>query len=133
MAKKKAKPSRVKPKGSRTTKSKAAKAKSKAKPKAPPKRRRVPRQSQLPGTEHPNADADLDAAIVDTYELTLTWQQAQKEMKAARDNLMRRLKDAGLEIYETHDGYVAKIVRPKSKITIKAADASKTVEIEDDE
>lgn len=130
MAKKKTKTTRAKSaKAGRTTKPKATKKATKA---AKPKRRKVARQTRLPGTEDPNADPTLDEMVVSAYELTLTFQAAQKEMNGARDKLQHTMQGKGIELYETHDGYIAKFKRGKDKVTISAADASKTVELEAD-
>lgn len=130
MAKKKTKTTRAKPaKAGKTTKPKATKKATKA---AKPKRRKVARQAQIPGTENPNADATLDEMVVETYELTRTFQAAQKEMTVAKDRLLHTMQGKGIEIYETHDGYVAKFKHGKDKVTISGADATKTVELEAD-
>lgn len=129
----KAKKKTAKKKTSKRTATRRTPKKKTNKPARPPKRIRSAKQAQIPGTENPNADKELDRLIDDAYDLTLTFQTAQREMKAARDRLIRELKRREIEIYETHDGKVARLKHANDKVTIKANTRDDAIVLESDE
>lgn len=112
-----------------TKKAPKKRAKKAAKPATP---RKAARQTRVPHTEDPRADKELDEMIADAYDLTLTFQGARREMRDARDRLMQELKRREIEIYETHDGKVVRLVHGKDKLNIKANPDHDAIEIEAD-
>lgn len=118
--------SRSKNKGKSTKPPKSSKPP--VKPAAP---RKSPRQAQLAHTEDPNADAELDELVRETYDLTATWLAAGEPMRASRTKLAEAMRSRGLDIYRTHDGYLVKRATAKEKLSVTKADDGSDVEIDE--
>lgn len=80
--------------------------------------KRRERQSELPGAEKAQPEGVDDELVVEVHRLTEEWQAAGLTMREARATLLDQLAAAGLEEYETHDGYRVERKVGKDKLSV---------------
>ena len=80
-------------------------------------RRKKPKQGHLDGMEPPSIKA-LDDAADNYYEAMMDRVKLSKEEDEAKTNLIEKMKEHGLDRYETASGYVVSIVN-MSKVKVK--------------
>lgn len=99
----------------------AAKSKAKKTPKPRPRARR-PKQLVIPGTEQ-QFNPSVEDATATYYDVMMERCKMSKEEDEAKDNLINKMKEAGLDRYETADSLVVTLTAKSNLRCKKKRDA----------
>jgi hypothetical protein len=88
-----------------------------------------PRQQRIPGTE-PESIKAIDDAADNYYEVMVERVRLSKQEDDAKDNLIDKMKENGVDRYETPDGLIVTITA-KSNVKVKRKAESENGEAEE--
>lgn len=80
---------------------------------------RKPRQTEIEGAEKPKVEGIDDELVVQVQQETEAWQKLKAAAATKRELLLQQMRRAGVDEYETHDGYSCSLKRGSDKVSVR--------------